>query len=837
MVSGKREFGRAARPKVTRSVALLFALLGVAALFIITPVGAVTLNQTGTPLNYFYHRTHNVTVTIGGVSGLSNFYVNVTVPTGWTITGRSAGSVLAETRVITWYFASPTGSELIYYTMTPDTSVAELTKSTMASSYNHSTQGPPVAGQNLTFIRIGDTRVIDILEELGRGNGNYPYSTRYGGTIYIPASTTTQIYFLTRIYNIAQYLANTTETAKSVTMYCEYPASQPTVTYHLVNTLAKSTNVWQANYSISEIEPSWWRMGYVGIDISNLAVGTNLTVNCTNLRYNFAHGSINVTNQTFTLSAATVTPITVTASASNVSINQGQTENEIIYNISNSGPYDIDEPQFEIQAPANSLFIGTRGELWGTAMKKYTISLPRLQSQQSFNTTLVARFDVTTDGSITLGTITSRFVPPWETTAYNPAELIQTTTLATAISVTTETGAAITTVRGEIANLRGVVNNINDTSNQIRTIVTHVNSTVNSMNLTANTINATLHQLNESMRMTIIPMLNGINGNVTAVNTTVNAVRALVDCSNSTWAGVCNKLNNVTANLDNVNSTVVRINNTVNDIASWQSGEQFRRFNNMDGNLSIVNTTLNGVRNLVDCSNSTWAGVCNKLDNVTSIVDLINATSKQTFVIAQNISTTVQFINNTRWSNFTAADIFNKIQQSIALSTQDTENIQDRIRNLKELTQEAVFLVTDSVGLQAQAKEDIARGDLSGAMTKLEKASSNLDQANAMVEAYMNAKVATVGEGGTGMTGNAGLGVQGLGSAGLAMAVLLAGIVAGYAAPRLAGSLRLGERISAFTLSAGKKTGSRRGRRHSPRKSSSSKGRPARRRSARKARK
>jgi len=82
-------------------------------------------------------------------------------------------------------------------------------------------------------------------------------------------------------------------------------------------------------------------------------------------------------------------------------------------------------------------------ELWGEAQSKYTLTLPSLQSQKSFNTTLVARFDVSSAGSITLGTLTSKFVPPWETTAYNPAELTQTTALSETITVTANTGQEI----------------------------------------------------------------------------------------------------------------------------------------------------------------------------------------------------------------------------------------------------------------------------------------------------------------------------------------------------------------------------------------------------------
>lgn len=162
------------------------------------------------------------------------------------------------------------------------------------------------------------------------------------------------------------------------------------------------------------------------------------------------------------------------------------------------------------------------------------------------------------------------------------------------------------------------------------------------------------------------------------------------------------------------------------------------RFDAVDGNLTEIDNTLTSilgnisnldsdVQALVNCTASPNAPICTKLDNITSITTEINTT-------LTIVSDVVNYINSTRWGNFTAQDIYDLIDTTRS----NTNTIITKVRQLREFEEEAVFLVTDSFGLQEEAGEQLRQGNTDAAIVSLKEANQKLKEAAVRLEALQS---------------------------------------------------------------------------------------------------
>ena len=419
------------------------AIFLVLPLFMVSEAEASSFNHTVSPLSYFASGVSHIGNLAWTADGTEAASVNITVPTGWTINSVGAGCSSAA-GVISCDISD--GSSAAYNITNPDAATeAELTTDTITATDNTS-----ASVQSVTLVKINPLKVMDTLVELGRGRGNYIYSSRYGGakeqggTTFFPASSVTQMYFLHRIYNIGQYVGLGTEAASSVSLTCNYP-NKTLVVYHLADSTTLGNPNWTVAYSFTEIEPSFWRMPYAGLEFtaSDYSSGSTFSTECSSLTYSLTRGTVTASSDSVSLTAGSVSPLSVSVDyPSDIALGLGQEEVELTYTITNgnaAGNYDLTDIVFEIEAPAKASWIGVRGEIFGSADERYTRTISKLGKGESVNITLYARFDIPspTANSTALhsGNWTLRFVPPWELTAYNPDSLEQTGDLGAATFV------------------------------------------------------------------------------------------------------------------------------------------------------------------------------------------------------------------------------------------------------------------------------------------------------------------------------------------------------------------------------------------------------------------
>ncbi|MFC1753479.1 hypothetical protein ACFL96_08815 [Thermoproteota archaeon] len=394
-------------------------------------------------------------------AGTAETLMNFTLPTGWDFS--SSGECTNVSAEVTCTIpASGSGS----LTITSPASCSEYTTTTISP---HDLNGTADERNNITFLCIDPGEIFHTLVEYGRGRGNYFYDS-FGGTAGsgktgtgcsdVPAGTVFELNYLHKILNIQQYFELTDATGYNISFTCVYNPNVTSVRQHLTTSIARDVD-WTVDYFLPLLEGSWERMGYFTLDYgtSDLAVGDNITVNCTTMIYNLSlteqddgyysysipYGDIVIDEDSFTLNAVNASPFTVTASSNYVTgylglytnettdaniVGNGTQELLVTYTITNTGTSDLDDIVIEIDSPTYGQFIGVRGELWGSALDKYRYERLSIPAGGSEVIELVVRFDTTNAGAITsldlADDINIRYTPCWEANAYNPTEYIQT---------------------------------------------------------------------------------------------------------------------------------------------------------------------------------------------------------------------------------------------------------------------------------------------------------------------------------------------------------------------------------------------------------------------------
>lgn len=394
---------------------------------------AAQLEQRADPLNYYTPTMHNITMNYTGTTVGAR--INATYPGGFTFLSASANCTHdasaknvscsnIQPNTTAWYSVNSTGPS------------AEFAVSVFSAVVTNTS----FRADDIKIVNISDLNIADTLIELGRGRGDYIYSTRYGGskqengTTYFPANSKTQLWYLHRIYNIGQYLGLQQE-GQNITLNCTYPGL-PVVSKHpQASRIANESGNWTVNYTFDgTVEGSFWKMAWTSIETQrnsqqSLADGANITANCSATTYDFSTGKVRTNGELVLLTAATTTPVAVNASPQNSTLARGQSENPITYTVTNNGRYKIRDLQLEFEAPQYSKWISVRGELFGTSIQKYNLELPELSAGESAVVQLVARFDIpataTDAAAIKLGKWDAAFIPPWEMASYNPLKIEQ----------------------------------------------------------------------------------------------------------------------------------------------------------------------------------------------------------------------------------------------------------------------------------------------------------------------------------------------------------------------------------------------------------------------------
>ena len=676
------------------------------------------LSQFADRLNYEGTQTHTVTVSNGGAEDVA---INISIlPSGWSFSsGSGCGAVSSAISCNISAGGSTT------YTITSPASDDDYTTTLF---FINETNNSFTSVQDANFLAIQDREIFHTLVEFGRGRGNYFFDSYASGLAgsgktgvgcrFLPNASLFELNFLHKILNVKQYFNLPTSIAKNATFSCRYPNST-IVRFHLSNSITREAEFTNVTYLIGEVEGSWERMGYLGMDydVGEFLIGENVSVNCTGITYtlNDAGGNMTVVEDSFSLEIRDRTPFSAEAFAAQT-IGNGTQEVIINYNVTNNEKYKADNVIIEINAPQFGQFIGTRAELWGYALDQYRIEKIDLEAGETESIELVVRYDTTfasVDGfanNLTTG-IDINYITCWEANAYNPQEYTQTVVPVQAPTIDMSVGASIISIIDRLNEINTTITNIESTVNDIQTTVTLINITTGLINATVNDIQTTVAIINGTVDF--------INSTLVLVQSNVQTIIDLVNCS-GTESLLCNitidinnTVNKIDSDIENINNTLLDINTTFNI-----------RFDDIDNNLTeIINLVNNNslsideVKSLVNCSDFPNAPICVKLDNISTLVFAINNTVRQT----------LDFLNLTIWGSLTAQDIFDKIGNS----TTDTERILSDIQELRDFDQELVFLVTDAFGLQQQAQIDAGNGDLIGATDKLREANARLNEAAA----------------------------------------------------------------------------------------------------------
>ncbi|MBI4450849.1 hypothetical protein HY642_02655 [Candidatus Woesearchaeota archaeon] len=718
------------RPSSVFYIALILAAAALAAYIV-----SAQLTNFADPLNYFNERNHTVTVTWSGTS-----YANVTcyTPVNFTYFGNFTApddvNCTATDNEVKCYNLSSTSVRLVFQ------SNASLPERTLSPLLCNATNGTAFnATPSIKFLRLDDGRVFNTLVEYGRGRGNYFFNS-FGGTAtsgrvfkgctYLPNGTGFELNYLHKVYNVMQYYGKPASNGQAVngSFMCVYNYSSLS-RQHLTTGLSLISGLWNANYSIPEIGASWERMGFVSVqyDAGQLAIGSQLQTNCTNLTYYLYDlgGSVVVNKDNFTFEIRDREPFIVNATTNAGFIGNGTQEVLISYNITNQEVYDVTGVSIDIEAPRSARFVGTRGELWGTALDQFHFEKNELLAGQQELITLVARFNTTGEESgqsIALGgSVKIQYITCWEKFAYNPIPYIQRVPVAQNVTLDL-------TKNSTIVNIPFILLFINSTTVNTLNTVTLINTTVNNIINVSLTINLTLIQLNSTVNsifnMTINAsnQLGGVFGNLTTII-------GMLNCSVET-TNMCEMLRNISNYLDNINQTVVNINNSISSFNITDSLGVLNRtiidinntVTNILTNVTVIFDLTQEIFGLQNCTQITPNSTCFFLNLTQFIIVSINST-------VVNMSKLLQFINNTQFGNISTTVLFNLIvNRSNDIDTR-LNNITQQLLFLRQFDEELIFLVTDASNSQQSARQELDQNNLPASVDRLKQAQDRLNQA------------------------------------------------------------------------------------------------------------
>lgn len=734
----------------------IILLLAMSLILIGSALAAGEITQDADKLNYWTASSHVVTVENTGT-----LTTNVSIDSPWSVVTTDGTYCVNATDYIECILdAGESGT----YTVTSDASVGEYATQAFTLTANNS-----YTSETVTFVRMKDEEILRTLVEFGRGRGNYFYDSgtnRKGEQCTdLPALTDIELNYLHKVFpTINTYLNLPAADGTSVELYCEYANKTLTKT-HLATNIAVGTRT-AVNYSSDWIKDSWEKVFYAvqDFDSTEQAVGSQIEVNCSSLKYYLseANGWISVSADSFALNFQNASPLVSYATASPSSIGTGTSEVAITYTITNTEDITLSSSTnpitVDIQAPQQAVFIGTRGELWGTELDTYRFELNSIGANEEVNITLYAKFE--TDGTTPLYLsqgISVSFVPCWQINAYNPLAIEEAVDFVGTITVT----ATVVDIRGIVDHLDDIEENLTTVINKLDELIIiggDINSTVNEITIIATDINATV---------------NSYSAYLVEINQTTHDTYDLVEAVQITVGDI-----NVTVNENNevilqVNGTTTSIYNNTQDIFSYITNEVYNRLvelnlTTQETNVIVkeINTSNNEMTIIVTDANST-------VNDIEIIVTDINGTTNDMNIIVNDINTTVngldtylidinltvdtiedisRYINETRWDNWTAQEIVDAIQPQDWTSRFDAidanlTEIDTNLRQLEEFEEESIYLITDSIteGQTAyrEALQAVAAGDEELALQKLQESVDKLTTAQNFIGEIQDGKTLT----------------------------------------------------------------------------------------------
>ena len=195
-----------------------------------------------------------------------------------------------------------------------------------------------------TVLAVPDNEIVDNKWEFGHGDFNYPDCQ------YLPANETDIIFPIIRVWGVGTDILN--EEAENVTVTCRYPKIRPRTVDNKMTTDYSNPSYLSAIGIIPFMEGgSLFRIFVLSQEI-NYPIG-NYEVVCDNLQYNFQHHVVN----------ASVSPINISFVDSNpFSIVTSTTTSYVKYTITNTGPYEVRDVEFEWKLASTGQVFTTKKE-------------------------------------------------------------------------------------------------------------------------------------------------------------------------------------------------------------------------------------------------------------------------------------------------------------------------------------------------------------------------------------------------------------------------------------------------------------------------------------------
>jgi hypothetical protein len=236
--------------------------------------------------------------------------------------------------------------------------------------------------------------------------------------------------------------------------------------------------------------------------------------------------------------------------------------------------------------------------------------------------------------------------------------------------------------------------------------------------------------------------VNIIEGDVIQIKNDTNTIIDLLNCNTTVDTPICGMLIEINGSIYHINVTVTDIQNQVNNINNTlylMNGSIYTWFNYTWSLFKNVTVNIGNISLTMNCSdplNMYPGSVCEYLQKIENNTITINNT-------INNVYDIVYYINGTRWGNVTAWDIYNKIVNLTQIVENNYHSIINHLEMIQQFDEELVFLVTDSFGLQQQAKTDVGNGNLVEAATKLKEANDKLSQAALRLVELQNDQTST----------------------------------------------------------------------------------------------
>lgn len=722
-------------------------ILAILFIMLISTVSAASSVITD-KLNFWDSETHTVIIT--NDEGVS-VDLNATMPAGFVF-DTSSDCTNPSGQIV--YCAAISDDSSATFTMTsPSSGVGEYEVLTLTSTAGATSLS------DIKFVRIKDEEIFLTLVEYGRGKGNYFYSSQgRGGSgqqatgyAYIPTNTHFELNFLHKLYpTIGNYLSVPTAEGEGLSITCTYP--NVTLLKHHLATDVTLGNPVEIDYTADLLTTSWERLMWAvqSFDAGVYSDGNTITINCTNIHYYLpeANGNISISEDSFTLEFATKTPVTISASSDPGTINNGTSEVDITYVVTNTEGYPLsvssDPLYITLLSPDGADFIGVKGELWGTSLDEYDLEIPNLDAGETYTITLTTRFDTSsmTATSVNLSRGAEvQFVPSWEINSYNPMSITQDVLVTDTITID----------YGSQSNIVGVIDRIeeiNQTTQSILLDTIEINNTINTLEQYLIDINGTVTTIKTTTDNIYIDTQN-IYTDTQNIYVDTQAIYEQLNCdtvSDSPLCGYANDINNSVSSISSDLTTVLNFVTEINETTwtTYNTMEQnftdvFTQLTTIEGDITTVSNNVNLALQYLNCTIDSEDSVCYRLNVINTTINSVYADTQNIYSDTQNIYTDTQniyvdtqYITNTQLPNINSS-IINALS-NINLTGQ-LEPVLTKIRQLKEFEEESIYLITDSMIEAADnAMKSIDNGDISKSVEYLEQTQTLLNELNVKID-------------------------------------------------------------------------------------------------------